>query len=159
MDLTPDDVADILRVIDSAQVNELRLETARFKLTLRREGDGWVQETETLGEPEVIELAAAPEAPPAAAAPSTDGLHDVLAPLPGTFYRAGEPGAPPFVEVGDAVEEDTVVGLLETMKLFNSVHAGVRGTVAEICVSNAAAAEQGAVLARVRPAGTGSSTA
>jgi len=151
MDLTPDDVADILRVIDSAQVNELRLETARFKLTLRREGDGWVQEAEVLAEPDVVELAAAPE-PPSAAAPSTDGLHDVLAPLPGTFYRAGEPGAPPFVEVGDAVEEDTVVGLLETMKLFNSVHAGVRGTVAEICLANAEAAGQGAVLARVRPA-------
>jgi acetyl-CoA carboxylase biotin carboxyl carrier protein len=151
MDLTPDDVAEILRVIDSAQVNELRLETARFRLELRRTGDGWVQEAEPLGEPEVVELAAAPE-PPRAVAPSTDGLHDVLAPLPGTFYRGGEPGAPPFVEVGDAVEEDTVVGLLETMKLFNSVHAGVRGTVAEICVANAAAAEQGAVLARVRPA-------
>jgi acetyl-CoA carboxylase biotin carboxyl carrier protein len=152
MDLTPDDVADILRVIDSAQVNELRLETARFKLTLRRTDDGWVQESEALGEPDVVELPDIAAPPPAAAAaPSTDGLHDVLAPLPGTFYRAGEPGAAPFVEVGDAVEEDTVVGLLETMKLFNSVHAGVRGTVAEICVGNAEAAEQGAVLARVRP--------
>jgi acetyl-CoA carboxylase biotin carboxyl carrier protein len=153
MDLTPDDVADILRVIDSARVRELRLETARFKLTLRREGGGWVQELEALGEPDVVELGEVTEAPrAAAAAPSTDGLHDVLAPLPGTFYRAGEPGARPFVEVGDAVEEDTVVGLLETMKLFNSVHAGVRGTVAEICIANAEAAEQGAVLARVRPA-------
>jgi acetyl-CoA carboxylase biotin carboxyl carrier protein len=152
MDLTPDDVADILRVIDSAQVNELRLETSRFKLTLRRDGGGWVQETEALSEPELIELAPVGEPPRKAAAPSTDGLHDVLAPLPGTFYRAGEPGAPPFVEVGDTVEEDTVVGLLETMKLFNSVHAGVRGTVTELCVANAEVAEQGAVIARVRPA-------
>jgi acetyl-CoA carboxylase biotin carboxyl carrier protein len=152
MDLTPDDVADILRVIDSTQVNELRLETARFKLTLRRDGDGWVQEAEALGEPDVIVLATEDAPRATAAAPSTDGLHDVLAPLPGTFYRAGEPGAPPFVEVGDSVEEDTVVGLLETMKLFNSVHAGLRGTIAELCVANAEAAEQGAVLARVRPA-------
>jgi acetyl-CoA carboxylase biotin carboxyl carrier protein len=152
MDLTPDDVADILRVIDSAQVDELRLETARFKLTLRREGAGWVQEAEALGEPDVVELATAETPRAAAAAPSTDGLHDVLAPLPGTFYRASEPGAPPLVEVGDTVEEDTVVGLLETMKLFNSVHAGVRGTLTEICVANAEAAEQGAVIARVRPA-------
>jgi acetyl-CoA carboxylase biotin carboxyl carrier protein len=153
MDLTPDDVADILRVIDSAQVNELRLETGRFRLTLRRTGDGWVQEDEALAEPEVVELTDLAQAPkPTVAAPSTDGLHDVLAPLPGTFYRAGEPGSPPFVEVGEAVEEDTVVGLLETMKLFNAVHAGVRGTVTEICVANAEAADQGAVLARVRPA-------
>ena len=154
MDLTPDDVADILRVIDSAQMNELRLETARFRLTLRSEGDGWVQEAEALGEPDVVELAEVVEAPRNAAAPSTDGLHDVLAPLPGTFYRAREPGAPPVVEVGDAVEEDTVVGLLETMKLFNSVHAGVRGTVTEICVANAEAAEQGAVLARINTSDT-----
>jgi acetyl-CoA carboxylase biotin carboxyl carrier protein len=153
MDLSPEDVAEILRAIDGAEVDELRLETARFRLELRRTGAGWVQESEVLGEPEIVELEVEEDGPATAAgwAP-VDGLHDVLAPLPGTFYRATDPGAPPLVEVGDEVDEDTVVGLLETMKLFNSVHAGVRGTVAEFCVANAATAEQGAVLVRVRPA-------
>ena len=59
----------------------------------------------------------------------------VRAPLPGTFYRAPRPGAAPFVEVGSRVSADTVVGIVETMKLMNSVHAGVAGTVAEICVA------------------------
>jgi acetyl-CoA carboxylase biotin carboxyl carrier protein len=154
MDLTPDDVAEILQAIDGSDVDALELETARFKLTLRRTGGGWTQATEVLTEPDVVDLpgteaaAAAPTAGPAAGV-ARDGLHDVVAPLPGTFYRASEPGAPPLVEVGDQVGEDTVIGLLETMKLFNSIGAGVSGTVAEICVANGESAEQGAVLARI----------
>ena len=72
------------------------------------------------------------------------------APLPGTFYRAPRPGAAPFVEVGSRVSADTVIGIVETMKLMNSVHAGVAGTVAEFCVQNAEFAAHGATLLRIR---------
>ena len=75
----------------------------------------------------------------------------VAAPLPGTFYRAPRPGAAPFVEVGDEVGEDTVVAIVETMKLMNSVHAGTRGTVAEICLRNAEPTAQGATLMWIAP--------
>ena len=74
----------------------------------------------------------------------------VRAPLPGTFYRAPRPGAAPFVEVGSRVEADTVIGIVETMKLMNSVHAGVAGVVAGFCVANAEFAAQGAELLRIR---------
>jgi len=74
----------------------------------------------------------------------------VRAPLPGTFYRAPRPGAAPFVEVGSQVATDTVIGIVETMKLMNSVHAGVAGTVAEFCVANAEFAAHGATLLRIR---------
>ena len=74
----------------------------------------------------------------------------VRAPLPGTFYRAPRPGAPPFVEVGSRVDADTVIGIVETMKLMNSVHAGVAGVVAGFCVANAEFAAQGAALLRIR---------
>jgi acetyl-CoA carboxylase biotin carboxyl carrier protein len=74
----------------------------------------------------------------------------VRAPLPGTFYRAPRPGAAPFVEVGSHVGADTVIGIVETMKLMNSVSAGVAGVVAEFCVANAELAAQGAVLLRIR---------
>ena len=84
-------------------------------------------------------------------APATDGeLVSVRAPLPGTFYRAPRPGAEAFVEVGSEVGADTVVGIVETMKLMNSVTAGVSGTVAEFCVGNAEFAPQGAPLLRIR---------
>jgi acetyl-CoA carboxylase biotin carboxyl carrier protein len=75
----------------------------------------------------------------------------VPAPLPGTFYRAPRPGAAPFVEVGDEVREDTVVAIVETMKLMNSVHAGTRGRVSEICLENAEPVGQGTTLMWIEP--------
>ena len=78
------------------------------------------------------------------------GLVAVRAPLPGTFYRAPRPGAAPFVEAGSRVGPDTVIGIVETMKLMNSVPAGVAGVVAEFCVANAEFAAQGAALLRIR---------
>src|ERR1700750_1962954 len=91
------------------------------------------------------------------AAGAEDGAEDedgelvvVRAPLPGTFYRAPRPGAAPFVEVGSHVGADTVIGIVETMKLMNSVPAGVAGVVAEFCVANAELAAQGTVLLRIR---------
>ncbi len=98
---------------------------------------------------------AAEPGPPAAAGtrpgPARDGLAEVRAPLPGTFYRAPRPGAPPFVELGSPVGPDTVVGIVETMKLMNSVCAGRRGTVAELCVADAEFTPQDAVLMRIEP--------
>jgi acetyl-CoA carboxylase biotin carboxyl carrier protein len=177
VDLTSDDVQDILQLLDGLPFGELHLQTTRFSLWLRRTDDGdWTQELQVLSEPTVIPadgLAGAQQAPavrePSSQGASTlgpgnqgpggsqgpgaqerDGLRAVLAPLPGTFYRAPMPGAPPFVEVGRRVEPDTVVGIVETMKLMNSVAAGVGGTVAEIPVANAEFAERDAVLMWIR---------
>jgi acetyl-CoA carboxylase biotin carboxyl carrier protein len=82
-----------------------------------------------------------------------DGLVAVRPPLLGTFYRAPQPGAPPFVEVGDPVGEDSVVGIVETMKMMTPVHAGVRGTVVEFRTANGEFAELDAVLLLVEPVG------
>ncbi len=173
MELTGDDVRDILQLLDGLPYRELTLETASFRLSLRRSADGgWTQATEVLAEPSspavlaeqaVLAESAAPgpagpaHASPApaepAAEPAAEGLVDVRAPLLGTFYRAPRPGAPPFVTVGSEVGPDTVVCIIETMKLMNSVTAGVAGTVTEILVANAQFAGQGTVLMRVRPTG------
>jgi acetyl-CoA carboxylase biotin carboxyl carrier protein len=80
-----------------------------------------------------------------------DGLVAVVTPLPGTFYRAPRPGAPPFVEVGDAVDAETVVAIVETMKLMNSVHAGTAGRVARICLENGEFAPLGSTLILIEP--------
>ena len=163
MELTSEDVLDILRLLDGLPYNELTLETASFRLSLRRSADGgWTQATEVLAKPTVsadsrdpTPASTAAEAAPAstAAEPAAAGLIDVRAPLLGTFYRAPRPGAPPFVTVGSEVEPDTVVCIIETMKLMNSVTAGTAGTVAEILASNAQFAGQGSVLMRVKPPG------
>jgi acetyl-CoA carboxylase biotin carboxyl carrier protein len=162
VDLTNEDVADILAVLDSLPYDELDLQTPRFRLTLRRApGGGWTEESQVLADP--VPVTPAGDGPPAArqaAQPSvadlpgaddSAGLVAVVAPLPGTFYRAPRPGAAPFVEVGDEVGEDTVVAIVETMKLMNSVHAGTRGRVARICLENAELAAQGAALMLIEP--------
>jgi acetyl-CoA carboxylase biotin carboxyl carrier protein len=161
------DVQEILGLLDDLDATELRLRTREYELWLRRDGvDGaWVQAGVVRSEPHVLDPASGPVAPPAAGpAPATpapagpapagdggSGLVEVRAPLMGTFYRAPRPGAPPFVAVGDPVAEDTVVGIVETMKLMNAVHAGALGRVAQICLADGAYAEQGAPLVRIRP--------
>ena len=69
----------------------------------------------------------------------------------GVFYRAEAPGATPFVETGTRVEADTVVCLIEVMKMMNSVAAGVSGTLVEVCAENGALVEYGQALFRVEP--------
>ncbi len=173
MDLTNEDVADILALLDSLPYDSLDVETPRFRLTLRRAGSGgWTEESQVLAEPALVTPApngsvAPPPAsadgaaggaagtgtprPTAGAAAGTEGLAVVAAPLPGTFYRAPRPGADPFVGVGDAVGADTVVAIVETMKLMNSVHAGTAGRVARICVDNGEFAPLGATLMLIEP--------
>ena len=172
MDLTNDDVADILALLDSLPYDALDLRTDRFRLTLRRTlGGGWTEESELLSQPtdvtpEASETAAAggsgrSAVQVAAGAPrvaenapgagDADGLAAVVAPLPGTFYRAPRPGAPPFVEVGDAVGADSVVAIIETMKLMNSVPAGTSGRVARILVENGEFAPLATTLMLIEP--------
>jgi acetyl-CoA carboxylase biotin carboxyl carrier protein len=73
----------------------------------------------------------------------------VSAPLLGTFYRAPKPGAAPFVEIGSQVEENTIVGIIEVMKLMNTVRAGVRGKVIQILGRDGALVEYGETLLRL----------
>ena len=165
MELTPDDVRDVLRVLDSSGLDELHLELADLTLTVRREGAaGWTAEQQVTREPSLVERRGghvgdggrrrtAPKWPPGAEV--GEGLVAVHPPLLGTFYRAPQPGAAPFVDVGDAVDEETVVGIVETMKMMTPVHAGVRGTVVEFRTGNGEFADADAVLLVVEPVGGG----
>ena len=155
MNLTHEDVQEILRLLDSSSYDELHIETARFKLTLRRSSSstgGWTQtnESKSISKPAVA-AAAAPVAAHVAARVD-DGTIPVHAPLIGTFYRAPKPGAPPFVDVGTKVTDETVVGIVETMKLMNSVYAGTAGIIEAIDAADGEFVEQHHVLMRVRPA-------
>ena len=157
MNLTSEDVQEILRLLDATSFNELHLETDRFKLALRRDGTGeWAQTLEFVAQPNVLApvAPAAPGPEPMQATPETavpSQLVSVSSPLPGTFYRAPQPGAPPFVEIGTVVDATTVVCIIETMKLMNTVRAGMRGSIAEICLADGAFAGPGAVLMRIHP--------
>jgi acetyl-CoA carboxylase biotin carboxyl carrier protein len=146
MPLSDDDVREILRLIDESDVEELRVETDGLSLYVRRSG-----EQQEAGPAETAPRADATSGSAAATARPTDGLHEIAAPMLGTFFRAPAPGATPFVEVGARVAEDTVVCLIEVMKMMNAVSAGVVGTVVEVCAVNAELVDPGVPLFRVRP--------
>lgn len=78
-------------------------------------------------------------------------LVDLCAPMTGVFYRAPSPDAPPYVDVGDYVEEGQIICLIEAMKVFNEVPAERSGRIVEICATNGQLVEQGAVLFRLEP--------
>jgi biotin carboxyl carrier protein len=136
MPLSDDDVREILRLIDESDVEELRVETDGLSLYVRRADAS--AESPVATEPGL-------EPRPA------DGVHPIVAPMLGTFYRAPAPGATPFVDVGARVEEETVVCLIEVMKMMNAVPAGISGTIVEVCAENAAVVEYGTPLFRVEP--------
>ncbi len=159
MALTDEDIREILRIIDESDLTELHIETEGFSLHVRKGGGGG----EASGPPRVpgvsdADAARSPRggpdatAPPAAPVAQSDGLATIDAPMLGTFYRAEAPGKPPFVEVGARVEPDTIVCIIEVMKMMNSVPAGVSGTIAEIVPANAELVEYGQPLFRVTPA-------
>jgi len=153
MDLTNDDVEEIVRLLDSSFYDELRLKTDKFELRLRRSGSGWTEEKTTLSTPNLLDAPTTAPAPAAVkASEDIEGLVSIRAPMVGTFYRAPKPGAPAFVEVGAEVTEDTVIGIIETMKLMNSASAGARGRIVEILAGNGEIVEAGQVLMRLERA-------
>jgi len=147
MVLTDDDVREILRIIDESELDELRIETDGLSLHVLRGGAVGAVPT---AEPEPERRAATPEPTSQVATPESpeDGL-TIVSPMIGLFYRAPAPGVAAFVETGTRVEPDTIVGIIEVMKMMNSVLAGVAGTIAAIHVENAQPVEYGQPLFRV----------
>ena len=124
MPLSEDDVREILRLIDESDTAELRVETEAFSLYVRR-GDAVAAEPPM--QPEEVDVGVDGDA---------DGLLTITAPMIGTFYRAEAPGASPFVDLGTHVEPETVVCIIEVMKMMNPIPAGVTGTIVDVCTGN-----------------------
>jgi acetyl-CoA carboxylase biotin carboxyl carrier protein len=155
--LTAKDIAEIARLLDESHFASLDLQVGDFKLKIRRDG-GWSgrDEDKELPRPAPGPSPASSEPPPPLgqeAGAARIGEIDVPAPLLGNFYAAPRPGEPPFVAVGDTVSEDSVIGIIEVMKLMNSVRAGVAGKVVAILAVDGAAVEEGQPLVRVRREG------
>ncbi len=147
MPLSDEDVREILRIIDESPLQELRIDADGFFLHVLK-GGARVDATGALAPP----TPSGTQPPTAQAAPEPDRLHTIEAPMLGTFYRAEGPGQEPFVEVGSRVEPDTIVCIIEVMKMMNSVPAGVSGTIVEVCSENAQLVEFGEPIFRVEPA-------
>jgi acetyl-CoA carboxylase biotin carboxyl carrier protein len=153
------DLKDIKAIIDLMRKNslsEFELEHQDFKIKLKRGVAGAVVPVEdtpavSYALPMPIAQVAAPvpaAAPPVAAGPPP---LEIKSPMIGTFYRAPSPESADYVEVGTEVNPDTVVCLIEAMKVMNEIKAEVKGVVTHILVENAKPVEFGQPLFRIRP--------
>jgi len=144
-------IENLTAVMDAKKLDELELETEGLKVALRRSRGG---------EGPAVYLSAHgahPGAPahepsgPARHAEEAEGVHVVRSPMVGTLYRAPAPDADPFVEVGDEVAPDTVLCIIEAMKVMNELKAEVEGTLLSVEIDNGEAVEYGQPLFRIAP--------
>jgi len=165
--LTEDEVLQILDLVEKSNFDFLELQLGDLKLTVSKSG---VPIAGANAAPATVTVPGAAQGPasaapaeeartetPAVAAPQSqpvtvkEGTVPIIAPMVGTFYATPEPGAPPFVKLGDSVDEETTVGLVEVMKVFNAVSSGAKGIIDEICVQSGEFVEHGQTLFLVRP--------
>ena len=155
MSLTAADIAEIARLLDESHFTDLKLETGGLKLRIRRQGGNYAPRYEDEEEEAAEAQTPSPEPMPLGqeAGAARAGEVDVPAPLLGNFYEAPRPGDPPFIKPGDRVDEETIIGIIEVMKLMNPIRAGVSGTVVAILAQNGSAVEEGEALIRVKVEG------
>lgn len=156
------DLKDIKAIIDLMRKNsisEFELERQEFKIRLKRgtNGGGGVIYDDTAGLPAPISPAASGQSLPAPASGSSarasdgGGSLEIKSPMIGTFYRSPSPEASPYVDVGSEVNPETVVCIIEAMKVMNEIKAEVRGVITQVLVDNTKPVEFGQPLYKVRP--------
>lgn len=171
MKLRPEEIQEILRIIDRSELKNVHLEIGGVKLEVSKEGGIPIQVGTSMSAPLMVTPSAAAassapttssdfepvpasvvEAPSADAPTDTEGLVAVTAPSLGVFYRRPAPDQPPFVDLESMVEADDPVCLIEVMKLFNRVTAGTPGRITQILVKDGMTVEYGQVLMLIDPA-------
>jgi acetyl-CoA carboxylase biotin carboxyl carrier protein len=153
------DLKDIKAIIDLMKENDLsvfEMEKEGLKIRLQKEatpnGQPILTAPIALAPPVAVPAGAvaASAAAPAAAPADATGLKDIVSPMVGTFYRSPSPDAPPFVELGKQVTPDSVVGIIEAMKVMNEIKAEISGEIAELVAESGKPVQFGQALFRVR---------
>ena len=176
MDLTQEDVLQILRIMDESEYEQLHLEVGEFKLVVDKrsvpglsQGEQDVPVPAPTDVPKTLEKEVRSDCPsgkadcPSGKADSiedvgmtdeayvSEGLIPVRSPMLGTFYISPKPGDPAFVEEGRVVDENTPVCIIEVMKLFSTIHAGVNGRISKICANDSQMVEYDQILFLIEP--------
>ena len=143
------EIKDMITLMNENGLTELEVEKDGMRIRLRKGFGGAIER--------LVEVAPAAAPPQAALPPRVDEVSakktvEVKAPMVGTFYRAPSPDAPPFVNIGDAIEPGQVICVIEAMKLMNEIKSEVKGKIVDIPVENAEPVEYGQVLFVLEPA-------
>lgn len=160
------EIKELIKLLDQTSVHELEVENEGFRLSIRKPGKAEVVQVHA---PQAAPVYSVPQAVPAvqtssvqapaeaASAPapakeeSDAGLHKIVSPMVGTFYSAPSPDSPVYVQVGDKINEKSIVCILEAMKLMNELEAEVKGEVVKVLVENGQLVEYGQPLFLVKP--------
>ncbi len=156
------EIKELIKLVDQTSVQELEIENEGARIAIRKPGRTEVVNVQTaplshtyvpapVQAPAAVSAAPAPAAAEAKPAADQSNLHKIVSPMVGTFYRAPSPDAAVFVNVGDKVNDKTVVCILEAMKLMNPLEAEVKGEIVEILVENGQLVEFGQPLFLVKP--------
>ena len=154
------DLKDIKAIIDLMKknsVSEFELEKQDFKIRLKRGGNGVAiaqpaEDTQLVAYAQPMAPAQALPGAPAAAVPAANSSEEeIKSPMIGTFYRAPSPEAGNYVEIGTEVNPDTVVCIIEAMKVMNEIKAEAKGVITQIIMENAKPVEFGQPLFKIRP--------
>ncbi|MFJ7919444.1 acetyl-CoA carboxylase biotin carboxyl carrier protein [Lysinibacillus fusiformis] len=158
------EIREIIKLVDSSSIDEFVYEVDGAKVKLKKNN---IVVTETVAPKKevvasVVQQSAPAEAPvaapakveeaPAAAAPAINdpSLHKIVSPMVGTFYQSPNPDSPAYVKAGDKVGDETIVCIVEAMKLFNEIEAEVQGEIVEVLVKDGELVEYGQPLFLVK---------
>jgi acetyl-CoA carboxylase biotin carboxyl carrier protein len=165
------EIKSIIDLMTKAGLSEFELEKGDFKLRVKRGPNGEWTTAAPASAPQVVHhhgpvgayaapvahspaaasIAAPGLAPTAALAPEASGLSQIVSPMVGTFYTAPSPESPPYISVGQEVQEDTVVCIIEAMKVMNEIKAETKGIIVEVLAQNGKSVDFGKPLFAVRP--------
>jgi acetyl-CoA carboxylase biotin carboxyl carrier protein len=149
---TVDEIKEIIQMVDQSSIERFEIEQEATKLVIVKSDAKPVREASCAPAAVVPKVASSEQvAAKMSQTPQAESLYKITAPLVGTFYSTAEPGADPFVKIGQQVSCDTVVCVLESMKLFSEVEAGIAGEIVEIMVKDGEFVEYGQPLFIVRP--------
>lgn len=149
--MKPSEIKDLIDFIDKSNLDEVNIETEQFKISAKKNTGRTFVEHVSASAP--VQMAApiaaaapvampAPVAAPAPAVETSSKLIEIKSPMIGTFYRSSSPESPLFVNIGDEVKkEQTVVCIIEAMKLFNEIDSEITGKIVKILVENATPVE------------------
>ncbi|MGE7683461.1 acetyl-CoA carboxylase biotin carboxyl carrier protein [Peribacillus simplex] len=158
------EIREIIKLVDQSNISEFVFENEGTKIKLKKTETGTV--LHPAAAPEVVQAnaavevkpAAAPAVPkavepakPAAAVTEQENLHKITSPMVGTFYQSPAPDSPAYVKTGDKVTGDSIVCIVEAMKLFNEIEAEVSGEIVEVLVKEGQLVEYGQPLFLVKP--------
>ncbi|MDD2676054.1 MAG: acetyl-CoA carboxylase biotin carboxyl carrier protein [Methylacidiphilaceae bacterium] len=143
------EIAELIELMAKGNLSEIEVEREGFRLRLRKEAPPVASHPHMIyASPTSI---VAPEKPKELSAPSVEASREIRSPMVGVFYRSPSPDSAPYVDVGQEVHENTVVCIIEAMKVMNEIKAEMRGVITEVFAENGKAVDFDRPLFRVRP--------